>query len=166
MISATYEEVLSVLREACYEVRELTTLCPSLYYLAAKPPDSFLGIEYYVAIRDTPILSTEAKAYGKPLPGSPELLLFPLDQPDSGQAIVRYELFWYYAQNSLPLPDGYSLRSAAFLGMEYHPEYFGTYPVPSLTPFGSTVRHKSLSNGICWLETDRALQALSVVYPL
>lgn len=30
----------------------------------------------------------------------------------------------------------------------------------------STIRHRRLSNGVCWLETDSVVQALSVVYPL
>lgn len=148
------------------EVQEVELLCPGVYYFAVKQPDDLYSTEYYAAMRDTPVLSAEAKAYGKALPGCPEMLLYSLHQPDSGQDVVRYELFRYYVQNNIPLPDGYSLHSAALSGMEHHPEYFGTYPVPPLTPFGRTVRHRSLTNGICWLETDRALQALSVAYPL
>lgn len=157
---------LMTLRSAFDEVIDLTTLCPGVYYLAARQPDESFCTEYYAVMRDTPILSVEAKAYGKPVPNCPEWLLYSLHQPDSGQDVVRYELFRHYVQNNIPLPDGYSLHSAALSGMEHHPEYFGTYPVPPLTPLGRTVRHRSLSNGICWLETDRALQALSVAYPL
>ena len=163
---ANNDMLFTVLHSAFDEVSDLTPLCPGLYYLAAKQTDELFCTEYYAAARDTPVLFSEAKAYGKPLPGCPELLLYSLHQPDSGQDVVRYELFRYYVQNRLPLPEGYTLHSAALHGMEHHPEYFGTYPVPPLTPFGCTLRHRSLSNGICWLETDRAMQALSVAYPL
>lgn len=148
------------------EVKKIECLCPGLYYLSAKQPDDPFSSEYYAAARDTPILSAEAKAYGEPLSGCPELLLYSLHHPESGQAVVRYELFRYYVQNNLPLPEGFTLHSAALAGMEYHPEYFGAYPIPLLTPFGRTVRHRSLSNGVCWLETDRAMQVLSIAYPL
>ena len=160
------ETILSALQKLFFEVSDLTSLCPGLYYLSAKQPDDSFSSEYYVAARDTPILSAKAKAYGKPLSGCLELLLYSLHHPESGQTVVRYELLRYYVQNGLPLPEGYTLHSVALHGMEHHPEYFGTYPVPPLTPFGRTLRHRSLSNGICWLETDRAMQALSVAHPL
>ena len=159
-------KLVSALQEAAYEVNDLVLLCPGLYYVAARRLDELLCTEYYAAAHDVSILSAEAKAYGKPLPGYPEWLLYSLHQPDSGQDVVRYELFRYCVQSDLPLPEGNTLHSAALTGMEHHPEYFGTYPVPPLTPFGRTVRHRSLSNGVCWLETDCATQALSVAYPL
>lgn len=107
------EIIFSALQRASYEIVDLAPLCPGLYYLSAKQPDDPFNTEYYAAARDTSVLSAEAKAYGKPLIGCPEWLLYSLHQPDSGQDVVRYELFRYYVQNSISLPEGYTLHSAA-----------------------------------------------------
>lgn len=55
---------------------------------------------------------------------------------------------------------------AALYGMEKHPEYFGEYPVPGITPRGYTVRHKKIINGVYWLETDHCEEMLAVCYPI
>lgn len=59
-----------------------------------------------------------------------------------------------------------SMYVAALYGMEKHPEYFGEYPVPGITPRGYTVRHKKIINGVYWLETDHCEEMLAVCYPI
>lgn len=58
------------------------------------------------------------------------------------------------------------MLSLALYGMEESPEYFGTFPVPFLTPRGCTVRHRMLLNGVFWLETDRCEEMLAICYPI
>jgi len=50
--------------------------------------------------------------------------------------------------------------------MELHPKYFGTFPVPQLTPWGYTLRHKVLTNGLYWIETDTFQKVLAVCFPM
>ena len=45
------------------------------------------------------------------------------------------------------------------------PDYFGNYLVPILTPWGRTIRHKVIANGLYWLETERCQRGLAVAYP-
>lgn len=46
-----------------------------------------------------------------------------------------------------------------------YPDYFGRYPVPFYTPWGCTTRHKIISNGLYWLETEQCRQGLAVACP-
>ncbi len=79
---------------------------------------------------------------------------------------MDYEGLRYLTVNHLPIPELESLHTTAAYSMEYHPEYFGEYPVPVMTPAGHTLRYKRLDNGIYWLETDQGKQLLSVCYPV
>ena len=38
-------------------------------------------------------------------------------------------------------------------------------PVPALTPWGYTIRHRALDNGIYWIETDQCEEVLAVAHP-
>lgn len=79
---------------------------------------------------------------------------------------MHYEILKYETTHGLPLPEGESLRDAALYGMELCPDYFGTYPVPPQTPWGFTLRHRPLDNGIYWMETDQCAEVLAVSYPI
>ena len=73
----------------------------------------------------------------------------------------------YQIKCHLPeIEDEDSLYTAALYGAEEHPDYFGAFPVPSFTPRGFTVRHKTILNGVYWLETDRCEEMLAVCYPI
>lgn len=148
------------------ETKDLQQLGEGVYCISLQQPAKPICSEYYVVLADSPVISPEAKAYGESLPGHPGLLMYLLEDPHTEYMIVRYELYRHYVRNHIPLPDGETLRSAALTGMECHPEYFGSYPVPSITPHGLTVRHRSLANGVYWIETDQAVQMLAVTYPL
>ena len=148
------------------ETKETQQLGEGVYYWSVQHPAQPFCSEYYIVLATSPIISPEAKAYGESLPDHPELLLYPMEDPHTEHMVVRYELYRHYVRRHILLPDGETLLSAALAGMEHHPEYFGNYPVPIITPHGSVVRHRSLTNGVYWLETDQAVQMLAVTYPL
>ena len=72
----------------------------------------------------------------------------------------HYEILKYKTMHNHPLPEGESLQDTALYGMELCPDYFGTYPVPPQTPWGRTLRHRPLDNGIYWMETDVSAGAI------
>ena len=152
--------------ESLGETKEIQQLSQGVYYLSLQQSGNLFCSEYYAVLADSPVISPEAKAYGESFTGHPELLMYLLEAPHTEYMIVRYELYRHYVRNHIPLPDGETLRSVALTGMECHPEYFGAYPVPSITPHGLTVRHRAMTNGVYWLETDQAIQMLAVTYPL
>lgn len=93
-------------------------------------------------------------------------LVYLLDSEEGPRWAVYYEILKYKMLHGLPLPEGESLRNAALYGMELCPDYFGTYPVPPLTPWGYTLRHRPLDAGIFWVETDQCVQVLTVCHPV
>lgn len=143
---------------SCWEIE-----CPGVYYLSVLSKAG-LGIEYYAVLENAPV-SQELRAMGRPLTKAP-VLLYSLD-PDAGvRAAVEYEVLKYKIQHGLPIPEDDSLREIALYGMEMCPDYFGAYPVPSVTPLGYTLRHCLSDRGIYWLETDQLLEVLAVCYPI
>lgn len=139
--------------------------CPGVYYIMVESKESKpLAKEYHLVLKDAPI-SIAARQYGAP-PQSGEALVFPLDKENSGAKIVEYEICKYLLKQKHPLPNGWDIRSRAVYAAEIHPEYFGMLPVPSMTPWGQTLRNLILSNGIYWLETDQCKEVLAVCYPV
>jgi len=65
----------------------------------------------------------------------------------------------------LPLPEEETIRGIASYGAEMYPGYFGDYPVPFPTPWGYTTRHKTIANGLFWLETEQCQRGLAVACP-
>ena len=150
------------------ELGELTSAkqeCPGVYYLAMKAEDplGLLPREYYLVLESAPI-SSEARSYGKPFQDG-QGLLFALGEDNSGDKIIEFEIFRYRVSHHLPLPKGESLHGCAVYGAERYPEYFGMLPVPALTPWGYTVRHRVLDSGIYWIETDQCEEVLAVAHP-
>jgi len=140
---------------------------PGVYYVAAKKDEAdSLTAEYYIIPKDTQVISQAVKNYGQAISGHPELLVYPLADDRSGWRLVDYEGLKYLIQNRLQLPEHMSLHETAVYSMEYHPEYFGAYPVPLITPAGYMLRHRELCSGVYWLETDRCEQMLTVCYPI
>ncbi len=134
--------------------------CPGVFYLSTP-----VGGEWYIVRRDTPEISDEAKAYGKPVKSNASLLFYSLDESTGGWRIIHYEILKYRVKHHLSA-DSNGLHNVAIFQAEVHPEYFGTYPVPLLTPWGYTLRNKMLLNGLYWLETDQCVRTLAVSYPL
>lgn len=143
------------------EVQHAELKSPGVYFLSSKEK------EVYVVTVDAPAISEKARSYGRELPERPDLRVYELYQEGSGWHIIGFEVRRYQMKCHLPIEDSKdSLLTIAFYGMEEHPDYFGTYPVPIYTPRGCTVRHRTLLNGVYWLETDRCEEMLAVCYPV
>lgn len=154
------DAILRQLEAEIGEIMELEQICPGIYYISAG------GTEYYAVAEDAPMISRKAWRYGRQIPGCSEFRLYPMDKPRSGWMVVRYEICRYMEKNGLSLPDGTTLHSAAIFGMECHPEYFGEFPVPALTPQGYTLRYQRMRNGIYWIETAQCTEILAVCFPV
>lgn len=141
-------------------INRIAQECPGIYYLIARQDGKPVAEEYY-AVADTSIISRQAKEYGKRIS---DWWLFSMQDDASGWRIIDYELGKYRVKNHLPQEQ--TLHDIAQDVAEYHPEYFGAYPVPLHTPRGYTTRHWTLANGIYWLETDQCEEVLAVCYPL
>lgn len=137
-----------------------------VYYLSVSGSEEWSNGEYYAVWSDAPDISREAKGYGLRPEQCPELLLYPFAKDDSGWRIIQYELHKYRIANKLPMADRDILTDTTLYSIEIHPEYFGMYPVPTLTPWGYTLRHKMLDNGIYWLETNQCRHVLAVCFPI
>lgn len=141
---------------------------PGVYYIGAKKKGEIPHYpEVYVVTADAPAISEKAWAYGQEFPGHPDLRVYDILQPGSGRHIIDFEMLWYQKKYHLPgIENEDSLYVAAVYGAEEHPDYFGAFPVPLLTPRGYTVRHRTILNGVYWLETDRCEEMLAVCYPI
>ena len=148
------------------EILRMEQECPGVRHVVAKRPGNPAAEEYYIVERGTDSISEEAKAYGTPLAHHPELLVYSLDDPQSGATIVGYEIKRHLVKNGLSLPEGDSLLSVARFAMLDHPEYFGRYPAPLVTPRGDTARYRELMHGVFSIETDHGETVLAVCYPL
>lgn len=161
------DELLSFLNHELGQILDWEELCPGVYSLGVLPhPNSeYPCSEYYLVLDDAPI-SQEARALGRSLDGIPGLL-YAIDPPnEGGWTAIMYELCKNrFAHGILPL-ESWTLTDAAMEGMELCPSYFGTFPVPPCTPWGWTLRHKALDNGIYWIETSQCKTVLAVCHPV
>lgn len=161
------ENFLQLLDSQLGKILGWEELCPGVYSLNVQPdPDgAYSWSEYYLVLDGAPI-SREARALGKSLDGIPGLL-YPIDPPDEGSwTAVMYELCKARLTHGVPPLEGWSLSDAAMEGMELCPAYFGPFPVPPCTPWGWTLRHKPLDNGIYWMETSQGKTVLAVCNPV
>lgn len=159
------EKLLSFLNHELGEVIDWEELCPGVYSLDIRPdPESdYPWSEYYLVLDSAPI-SQEARALGKALPGT-FARLYPIDPPDEAAwTAVMYELCRNGLAHGIQPLEGWSLTDAAMEGMELCPAYFGPFPVPPCTPWGWTLRHRPLDNGIYWMETDQGKSVLAVCH--
>lgn len=138
------------------EITAAEHLCPGVYFVTASIPAAplKLGDDYYIVAKSSPAISAAGKAYGKEVPHHPEWLSYRFEDEHSGRFVVEYEAYRYMLRNHMPLPEGDTPRETAILGTESNPEYFGMFPVPSITPWGCTLRHKTVCNGVYWLEPE------------
>ena len=148
------------------EVQFFEEECPGVYFLSCSPRDGARWCsEFYLVQKDARAIPDEVKRMGRQLADNPGLLAYALEDVSGGQKIVAYEAARFRAIHGLPLEEGVTLRSLAVDGMETNPEYFGTYPVPSRTPWGYTLRHRAIDNGVYWIETEQS-RVLAVCYIL
>lgn len=150
------------------KISEAAEISPGVYSLLAKKEDISVSGEYYVVTADAPAISEEARSYGRKYDAHPDLCVYDQLEPNSGRRIIDFEVRRYQIKHHLPVIVNVEdeLYSIAIYGMEENPEYFGTYPVPMITPRGCTVRHKTIINGVYWLETERCEKILAVAYPI
>lgn len=160
-------EIQQIVEETFGEIIKIENPAPGVYEAVVKPEEDRPGFagDYYIVEMDSSAISSAAKAHGKLIEGYTGVVSYDVDDTPSGKFIIDYELTKYRIRQGLPLPEGESLRSIALYGMEHHPDYFGEYPVPVLTPWGYTVRHQRIDNGVYWIETDKCRNVLSVCYP-
>jgi len=163
------DKLPSELRKALGTLLWAIPECPGVHYIGVEPDEkeaSSDADEYYLVEKSTPMISNEVKAYGNAVPGCPDYLLYPYLEYGSGYLLVGYEVCKYRIQNHIPLPPNETLHEIAVYAAEEHPEYFGRYPVPSVTPWGCTLRHKAIDNGAYWIETDQYKEILAVNYTM
>lgn len=156
-------DLLDLLAYELGEIYHWEEECPGVYYIAVLLDDANAE-EYYIVLENAPI-SQEVRAMGRPLQSAP-VLAYLLDSEDGAHTAVEYEVLKHLTVHGLPLPEGSSLHNTALFGMERRPDYFGAYPVPYLTPWGRTLRHRPLDNGIYWIETEQCAEVLAVCYPV
>lgn len=157
------DDLLDLLAYELGEIHRWEEECPGVYYLAVLP-DTANAEEYYIVLEDASI-SQEVRAMGRPLQSAP-VLTYRLDSEDGAYTAVKYEVLKYLTLHGLPLPEDSSLLDAALFGAERCPNYFGAYPVPLCTPWGRTLRHRPLDNGVYWTETEQCVEVLAVCYPV
>ena len=138
---------------------------PDVFDTVIEDRETGLAMEAFIVSQNAENISAAAKRYGMTDPEYTELLVYREDSTGNTRYIIEYELFRYRVRNHLPTPDGEDIRTLAAIGAELYPECFGRYPVPYLTPWGCTIRHKVLSSGLFWLETEQFQQGLAVAFP-
>lgn len=146
-------------------VTEAELAMPGVYNAVLENPEIGVTVEAFIVLKNAVEISAAAKQYGKTDPDHPNFLVYKEDGEGNTRYIVGYELFRYRILHGLPLPEGDTIRSIAATGAEMYPEYFGGYPVPFLTPWGCTTRHKIIANGLYWLETEQCRRGLAVSCP-
>ena len=161
------ERMQDILSEMLGEILSLVKECPGVHFVSVRQSgEDIFPREYYIIEESAPAISREAKQYGQPLDGVPNLLAYAVDEPESGYKIIEYEIYRYKLQNKLTVDFPDSLHEMAIHSAEYHPDYFGAYPAPMLTPHGYMVRYRALDNGIYLLETDQGTDLVAFCFPL
>lgn len=148
------------------EICHYEAYCPGVYYIVGQRLGEEMPAEYYVVHQEQALLSDAAKAYGEAADSDPNLLIYRMDDPASGRSVVTYEVQKYLAGQHLPLLENEDVLMTAIYGMEHHPEYFGDYPVPPMTPRGAVTRHKRLACGVFALETESFERMIAVCHPV
>ena len=166
----TLQEIISAVEETYGEVFDSEEQCPGVYYLAcrlvgtelAEDLAGTLPSELVVVERDCPHISDAAKAYGSPLDGYDDLIVYNYNAEHGGREVVLYEAYRYLVRHKLPIPDGSTLLSSAAYYADDYPEYFGVIPAPVVTPRGFMTRYLTLANGIFALETDTGARLIAI----
>lgn len=141
-----------------------TQCCPGVYYLAAKPENQLICNEYYAVVEnyEGSVISKETFSYGILSNGAYYF------EKNSGWSLVEFELVRYQTKYGRTVSGGPydDLYCTAVYATELYPEYFGAYIPPRLTPHGQTMRYKTVTNGIYFLETDLCIWLLAICYPI
>ena len=158
--------LMDMLEDSFGEILSLEEECPGVYYLTARKEElDLIPQAYYIVDKNAQAISARAKEYGQPIEGIPGFLSFSIDDLKSGQKIIAYEILRYQVRARLPTGLAESFYEFSLYAAEYHPDYFGAYPAPLLTPRGHTVRHQTIANGIFLLETDQGEDLVAFCQP-
>ena len=122
------------LEAAIGKLREREKECPGVWYVSTCGDGEQDGTEFYVVDRDTDSIPNEAKAYGAAIPDCPQYLLYPMEYENRVRKTIQFEALRYRMKNGVSDAGKNELREIALDGMEERPEYFGTFPPPSMTP--------------------------------
>jgi len=155
------DDQLFDLEEEVGTITNISEWGPGVYNIETEPDGCFIQ-EYYVVL-DTAPIAAKVRNYGKKMNG---FRLFAQDDESSGWRVVQYEISKYRITEKKASVPEWMFRDMTLHAMELHPEYFGTFPVPFHTPCGYTLRHRTLSNGIYWLETSMCKELLAVCQPI
>lgn len=155
------EDTLSALRKELGEIISTNEEMPGVYYIEAGQ-STCISHGYYAVLDAAPI-AAKVQHYGKKING---LRLFNCDEVSSGWQIVHYEVNKYCITAKKRSILEWRFRDMSLHAMEVHPEYFGMFPVPFHTPCGYTLLHRTLANGIYWLETSECKELLAVCFPI
>lgn len=147
------------------EVMTSVPVIPGLYLATMKMPGEKFHKQVYFVERKSNNFSNAAKAYGKPVPGFPDWLIFFDERTDFPSHILDYEAGRYKAKNGIPISKR-ALRDTAACGAELYPDYFGPWLPPYVTPWGFTTRYKTVANGIFCLETESLWRGLALSAPV
>ena len=158
----TLDEIVAAVEESYGEVFDSAEQCPGVYYLACKPIDKYFADELVVVERDCPHISAAVKAYGQPLDGHDELLVYDYNAERGGREVVLYEADRYRVLHKQEIPDGNDLLGAAAYYADDYPEYFGLIPAPIQMPRGYMTRYITLANGIFAIETDTGARLIAI----
>lgn len=156
------DDYLPALEEEIGPMENIEEWAPGVFFIEADQGGTFMK-EYFVVLDEAP-MAAKVRNYGQKMDG---LRLFAQDDDTSGWRIVQYEVSKHSIslgrKNHIPEEMFHDMSLHA---MELHPEYFGTFPVPYHTSSGFTLRHRTLDNGIYWLETSRCKELLAVCFPI
>ena len=163
------QRIVEIVEEEIGEVVSTEEQCPGVYYIACRPEDEAMASELLIVERNCSHISVAAKAYGQPLDGHDELLVYDFADPCGGRPVVLYEADRYLVRSKLMPPDKYDLLSSAVYYADDYPEYFGPIPAPTLTPRGYMTRYITLSSGVFALETntgERLIALAGIIWSL
>lgn len=146
---------------------EANVVIPGVYdvVLEQEQETSHSVEEAYIVFKSTINISDTAKRYGEEIQSYPGFLVYMESCGKNPRYIIGYELLRYKILHHLPLPENETIRDIAAYGTEMYPDYFGFYPVPISTPWGCTTRHRTIANGLYWLETEQCQRGLAISFP-
>lgn len=97
----------AALDQSLGKIIDVEYLCPGVYFVTAMSKTSpKLGVDYYIVAKDSRAISDAGKAYGKAIPGYPELLAYRFDDERSGRFVVEYETYRFLKNSHMPLQRG------------------------------------------------------------
>jgi len=155
------DDQMSALEEEIGTITKISEWCPGVFNAETEPGGCFTQ-DYFVVLDAAP-MAAKVQNYGKKMNG---FRLYAQNDDSSGWRVVQYETDKYRITGKKASVPEWIFRDMALHAMELHPEYFGSFPVPFHTPHGCTLRHRTLSNGIYWLETSKCRELLAVCHPI